>query len=200
MNSVVDQGVLPAWEDGVHDAQVSFRAVLKALAEPGSIQVMPVTLRGPEPLDAATTALALTLADFETPVWLAPAANSRATRSYLRFHCGSPLTDDPSAAAFAILTGPLDALALKMFAAGSMEYPDRSATLLIQVRSLNEGPVRLLSGPGIPGTRSLRVAGLPENFDAQWRENAAGFPLGVDVVFCCGNAIAGLPRTTRIHG
>lgn len=199
MNSVVDQGVLPAWEDGVHDAQAGFRTVLKALAEPGSIQIVPVMLKGPGPLDAATAALALTLADFETPVWLSPAANVPAVQSWLRFHCGCPLTGDPDAAEFAILAGRLDALELNNFAAGSMEYPDHSATLLIQVPSLNDGPVRVLSGPGIQGTRTLRVAGLPENFDAQWQQNTAGFPLGVDLVFCCGNAIAGLPRTTRIH-
>jgi alpha-D-ribose 1-methylphosphonate 5-triphosphate synthase subunit PhnH len=199
MNSVVDQGVLPAWEDGAHDAQAGFRTVLKALAEPGSIQIVPVTLKAPQPLGAAVAALALTLADFETPVWLTPVANVPAVQSYLRFHCGCPLASDPAAAVFAIFAGRLDALALKDFSTGSMEYPDRSATLLIQVPSLNDGPTRVLSGPGIPGTRVLRVAGLPENFDAQWQQNAASFPLGVDLLFCCGNAIAGLPRTTRIH-
>jgi alpha-D-ribose 1-methylphosphonate 5-triphosphate synthase subunit PhnH len=169
------------------------------LAEPGSIQFMPVDIKGPAPLDSATTALVLTLADFETPVWLAPEADLSATQSYLRFHCGCPLVNDAARATFAILAGPHRQLDLSSFAQGSMEYPDRSTTLLIQVSSLSSGPVRVLSGPGIAGTRMLRVEGLPENFDTQWGENAAGFPLGVDVVFCCGNAIAGLPRTTRIH-
>ncbi|MEN3296714.1 MAG: alpha-D-ribose 1-methylphosphonate 5-triphosphate synthase subunit PhnH, partial [Burkholderiales bacterium] len=46
----------------------------------------------------------------------------------------------------------------------------------------------------------LRVGGLPEDFDAHWGANAAAFPMGVDILFCCGNEIIGLPRTTRING
>ncbi|MES2536441.1 MAG: phosphonate C-P lyase system protein PhnH [Pseudomonadota bacterium] len=199
MKTLSDETLLPAWDDLVHDAQRSFRTVLKALSEPGLIQFMPVAIQGPAPLGSAATALALTLADFETPVWLAPEADFASTQSYLRFHCGCPLTPDPKVAAFAIVIDSLRNMTLASFAQGSPEYPDRSTTLLIQVASLTQGPVRVLSGPGIAETRKLRVEGLPDDFDAQWLENAAGFPLGVDVVFCCANAIVGLPRTTRIH-
>lgn len=202
MNSVTDKGLLPAWDDNVHAAQASFRRVLKALSEPGLIQRMPVTLAAPAPFDVATAALCLTLADLETPVWLDAAMRSPAVESYLRFHCGCPLIDERAAAQFAVLAAPLDQsaqLVLADFTQGSMEYPDRSATLLIQVASLDSGPGRLLSGPGIPAVRTLHVAGLPDDFDAAWQQNHAAFPLGVDIIFCCGDAIVGLPRTTTIH-
>jgi alpha-D-ribose 1-methylphosphonate 5-triphosphate synthase subunit PhnH len=142
--------------------------------------------------------LCLALLDLETPVWRDEAAQTRGIASYLRFHCGCPLTDDPAAAAFALIANP-NALSFARFAQGSMEYPDRSTTLLIQVPTLADGPPRVVSGPGIAQTHTLRVGGLPESFAALWRDNTAAFPLGVDILFCCGNEIVGLPRTTQIR-
>lgn len=198
MNARNDAALLPAWDDSVHDAQASFRCILKALSEPGTIQTLPVLIEGPAPLNPAATAVCLTLVDYETPLWISGPAQFQAVESYLRFHCGCPLVSDPSTAAYALIVDSLEALALDRFAQGTMEYPDRSSTLLIQVASLEDGPMRMLSGPGINGKRALRVAGLPKNFDVLWQENQAGFPLGVDIVFCCGNAIVGLPRTTTL--
>ena len=198
MNTVTDHGLLPAWDDNVHDAQSTFRSILQALAEPGLLQTLPVAVTGPAPLSSAMTALCLTLADFETPVWLDNAARVRAVESYLRFHCSCPLTAQPSLAHFAVLTQPASGSALEGFAEGTMEYPDRSATLFIEVPSLTDGPTMTLSGPGIDGTQTLRVGGLPDDFRLFWAANGARFPLGVDIIFCCGDAIAGLPRTTQI--
>lgn len=191
------QSLLPGWADAVHDAQASFRTIMAALSEPGIVRTMPVAIDGPAPLASATTAVTLTLADLDTPLWLDPALGSEAVRTYLRFHCGCPCTDAPEDAAFAIVAAP-GSLSLQAFAQGSMEYPDRSSTLFVQVPALTGGPTRTLSGPGIAATRQLQVAGLPGDFDAQWRANGAGFPTGVDLIFCCGNQIVALPRTTRI--
>jgi len=191
--------LLPAWIDAVHDAQTSFRCILKALSEPGSIQTIAAKPGAPAPLHAATTAACLTLADFETPLWLDAAARTPAVEAYLRFHCACPLIDDPARAQFAVVTAFDPDFTLVRFAQGSMEYPDRSTTLLLQVPTLSEGPARILRGPGIPHTRVLKVGGLPDDFEAQWQKNAAAFPLGVDLIFCCGDAIVGLPRTTQIY-
>jgi alpha-D-ribose 1-methylphosphonate 5-triphosphate synthase subunit PhnH len=198
MNAITDHALLPAWTDSVHAAQATFRVVLKALSEPGLRQTLPVAVAGPTPLHAATTAVCLALLDLETPVWCDDAAHTPAVASYLRFHCGCPLLDDPAAAVFALMADSAD-LRLDRFAQGTMEYPDRSTTLLIQVPTLVDGPPRVVSGPGIGEARELRVGGLPEDFDAHWRDNTAAFPLGVDILFCCCNDIIGLPRTTRIH-
>lgn len=199
MNTATDHALLPAWSDSVHDSQAAFRCILTALAEPGSIQTLPVEITGPAPLNAAATALCLTLMDFETPVWLGDRAGMAAVESYLRFHCGCPLVNDPAVAAFAVVMHPQHGIAFDRFAQGSIEYPDRSTTLLIQVPTLDGGPAHRLSGPGIEHTPTLQVGGLPENFSLLWQQNTALFPLGVDLVFCCGNAIIGLPRTTQIH-
>lgn len=197
MSAVIDDQLLPAWDDSVQASQATFRCVLDALAEPGTVRTLPVEVTGPAPLHDATTALCLALLDFDTPVWSDAATRTASVASYLRFHCGCQLTDDAASAEFALVGNAAD-VELSSFAKGSMEYPDRSTTLFIQVPSLDGGPVRTLSGPGIPGARTLRVAGLPANFDAQWRANTKAFPLGVDLVLCCRGQVIGLPRTTHI--
>ncbi|MFZ6773734.1 phosphonate C-P lyase system protein PhnH [Undibacterium sp. SXout7W] len=202
MTIIADEGLLPAWKDPVHDAQATFRCLLKALSEPGVIQQLPVQLTPVAPLMLATTAACLSLMDFETPVWLAPGVDTPALRSYLRFHCGMPLVSERVRAQFAVLAaeqGVLPPFTLHDFAQGSLTYPDTSATLLIQLDDLEHGPQFWMSGPGIKDRASLRVSGLPEHFFADWEQNHQAFPAGVDVIFCCEDKVLGLPRTTRLQ-
>lgn len=197
MSALVSDALLPAWEDSVHASQAVFRSTLKALAEPGLVQRLPITVNGPAPLAPATTALCLALADFETPIWLDQGARTAEVMAYLRFHCGCALPTTAATAAFALITDTAE-LVLDRFPQGSPEYPDRSATLFMQVPTLTAGPERTWRGPGIAESRRVCIGGLPDDFDRQWHANVARFPLGVDIVFCCGDDIVGLPRTTHI--
>lgn len=63
----------PAFTLAVQDAQHSFRRLLKAMSEPGVIVSLQQLQHGWQPLNVASTSLLLTLADHETPVWLASA-------------------------------------------------------------------------------------------------------------------------------
>jgi alpha-D-ribose 1-methylphosphonate 5-triphosphate synthase subunit PhnH len=60
----------------VQDAQHSFRRLLKAMSEPGVIVSLQQLQHGWQPLNVASTSLLLTLADHETPVWLASALHN----------------------------------------------------------------------------------------------------------------------------
>lgn len=187
------------FENPVHEAQETFRAAMRALAEPGSLQTVESVLTPPAPLAPAAAALVLALADFETPVWLDPAALAvPGLADFLRFQTGAPIVADPSRAAFGVLTDPVAFDGLDQFAQGSLDYPDRSSTLILQVASLAaDGPYRL-SGPGIEGTRRLgvepRVPGLVDALSA----NHDRFPRGVDLILVAGSTIVGLPRSTRV--
>lgn len=99
-----DQAALEGgFADPPRDAQRCFRAVLAAFAEPGTIQPLGAVARPPSPLPAGLGAIALTLADHETPVWLAPAYCAAA--GWLTFHTGAPVSTDRAAARFAFLDG-----------------------------------------------------------------------------------------------
>ena len=158
--------------DEPHDAQRVFRAVLDAFSHPGRIVDIPVALESPPPLNAAATAFLLTLVDRETPLWLAPQCASEDVAAYVRFHTGAPIVADRRGAVFAIANEP----DLSDLAIGTEAYPDRSATLLVQVPSLRGGPALTLRGPGIDGASSAAIDGLPPSFAGQWATNHALFP------------------------
>lgn len=185
----------PGFVDPVLDAQSVFRRVLAAMAQPGTIGDIDVALEPPAPLNAGTTAICLALADFDTPVWLDPAAAPAA--DFLRFHCGCPITENQADARFAVIAGDLPAL--QPFAQGSDEYPDTSTTLLFQAGGLAADGDWRLSGPGIRDEARVGIDGLPTDFAIAWRRNNGLFPRGVDLVITAGGRLCCLPRTTIVR-
>lgn len=171
------------------DAAHAFRAVMEAMARPGTIHAVAGT-QPPAPLSVAAGVVLLTLCDADTPIFLAGGADCDAVRAWIAFHAGAPLAG-PGDCAFAL--GDWDALTpLDRFPVGTPEYPDRSATLIVERPSLEPGGARL-TGPGIRDTAALS---LPET--AAFRANAARFPLGLDFVLTCGDRLAALPRSTTV--
>jgi alpha-D-ribose 1-methylphosphonate 5-triphosphate synthase subunit PhnH len=187
--------------DPVFDAQTSFRAVMDAMANPGRIETLRISPDAPASLAPALAAAALTLVDQDTPVFLDRGfASDRSLAAALSFLTGCRFVENPASAAFALIANPAHMPELAAFAQGSLEYPDRSTTLFIQVETLaDEGPLGL-TGPGILGTRRLSAGALPAGLVEQLRANRARFPQGVDILFCCGDRLAGLPRSTKVEG
>jgi len=186
-----------AFADPTFESQAAFRRIMRALSAPGTILACGEALAPPPPLARAAAATLLTLADFETPLWIAPSFPA-AIGDYLAFHTGAPRAAAPDKAAFALVDLSVDALDLARFASGTAEYPDRSTTIVIQPSSFAIGPRLRLSGPGIKGESTLAVSPLPKDFVAQWAANRAGFPLGVDLIFVAEARLAALPRSTAI--
>jgi alpha-D-ribose 1-methylphosphonate 5-triphosphate synthase subunit PhnH len=184
--------------DPVLDAQATFRDLLEALAHPGRIVPSTADLAPPAPLLAPAYAAALSLLDFETPVWLDDRLAAPAVRDTLRLHCGCPIVTEPCQASFALLGAHADT-PLAVFAAGTPEYPDRSATLIWQVEELAIDGGVILTGPGIRASTRLRVRGLPGDFWIQWGMNQRRYPLGVDVVLVAADRIAALPRSIEVQ-
>lgn len=198
MQAPVTASLLPGFDNPVDDAQAVFRATLEAFAHPGRLETLPVGSGQPEGLSSTLTALLLTLADPDTPVWL-PADVPAAARAFLRFHCGCPLTDVLADATFVCVPAGHDMPALADCAQGLPAYPDRSATLIVEVASLREGQTLTLRGPGIASTQTLHVQGLPADFRASWRANNATFPLGVDLLLASGDQFCAMTRTTQVE-
>jgi alpha-D-ribose 1-methylphosphonate 5-triphosphate synthase subunit PhnH len=187
--------------DPVMAAQSTFRAVLAATARPGTVWPIAAELAPPEPLSRGAAAIALTLCDQDTPVWLDACLRATdAIAQWLRFHCGAKIVDDPGAAAFAFAG---DANALPDFARfnlGSVDYPDRSTAIVVQVQSLQSGLPLVLAGPGIRDRQILRAAPLPPDISERLADNRALFPRGVDLLLASADAVAALPRSVRLVG
>lgn len=182
----------------VFDAQTVFRAVMDAMARPGTIQPVAGLTQPPAPLSATAGAVALTLCDHDSPLWLDAALQVSAARSWLSFHTGTPLAATPADAHFALVANPANLISLENFAQGTQEYPDRSTTLILQVESLTDGAPLHLEGPGIETSATIAPTPLPRHFVEQWKQNGARFPRGTDVILAAPGAVACLPRTTRI--
>ena len=186
-----------AFADPTFESQTAFRRIMRAMSAPGTILACGEALAPPPPLARAAAAALLTLADFETPLWIAPSFPD-AVGDYLAFHSAAPRAAAPDKATFALVDLSVAGLDLARFALGTAEYPDRSTTIVAQASTLAAGPRLRLSGPGINGEATLAVSPLPADFAAQWAANRAGFPLGVDLIFVADFSLTALPRSTAI--
>ena len=184
--------------DPSHDAQRLFRGVLEAFSHPGRIVDLGDAPAGPGILSPASTAFLLTFADRETPVWLDAGLDTQTVRDFLRFHAGAPIVDQREAATFAVVTGG-DADPFAGFAIGTDTYPDRAATLVVEVPALDGGPALLWRGPGIDGEVCVAIDGLGGSFWPAWAANHALFPCGVDLVFASGSRVLALPRSVAVE-
>ncbi len=164
-------------------------------------------LAGIEPpgLPRGLTALLLTLLDAETSVWIDPELSSEHGLDYLRFHSGVHTLSDAAEAAFVVWPAErVRPVAWSVLDAGTDEVPQSGATLLIEVRSLQSQATSMaatllqLRGPGIESEQTVAVGGLDAAF---WQARAAlacEYPRGIDLILCCGDTLAAIPRTTRV--
>ena len=168
---------------------LAFRQIMEAMARPGQIRTVAGAVP-PAPLSVAAATVILTLCDTETPVYLAGAHDTPDVRQWISFHTGAPFTG-PAQCAFAV--GEWDGLApLHLYPVGSAEYPDRSATLIVETDVLTSTG-STLKGPGIKDNITLS---LPD--PAAFQANARQFPLGLDFILTSGTQIAAVPRSTKV--
>ncbi len=180
------------FENASHASAHAFRVALDVMARPGKI----AEITGgtpPAPMSTAAGTLLLTLCDPETPVWLAPSLGGSAIADWLRFHTSAPVVENRQAAMFAVGAWA-ELMPINDFAIGTPEYPDRAATLIVEMETL-EPTGAILRGPGIKSTAALGLPALTE-----FQNNAALFPLGLDFFFTASSQIAALPRTTKLEG
>jgi alpha-D-ribose 1-methylphosphonate 5-triphosphate synthase subunit PhnH len=148
--------MLAAFANPVFDSQRTFRELLQAMARPALPRLLPVLPPSPSPIAPAAMAIVLTLCDATTSLWLQQPEED-AVR-HIRFHAGVKLVEQPQDADFALITDAVSMPPLDAFARGEMRYPDRSASLIIQVASINSSPC----SQGEVGRGSLAFASTQE--------------------------------------
>jgi len=192
------QRVRPGFHDAALGSQAVFRRALQALSLPGRPVDLPAVATLPATGKGAAALLLLALLDSDCTLWLSPSLADSDAAAWLRFHTGCRRVFEPGEARFLWLAEGDAWPALDAMPAGSDEYPDQSATCVMEVPSLQGEPLWRLQGPGIPGEQALCAQGLPADFAAQWAANHAAFPRGVDLFLATGTQVLGLPRSTRV--
>src|SRR5947207_2015976 len=143
--------------DKVRSAQSTFRAVMDAMAQPGTVHRIEAWLSPPAPLTSSAAAIALTLFDHDTTIWLDQAlAVSSHVAKWLRFHTSAPVTSEARYCSYALIGDPRALADFETFAQGTDEYPDRSPTLILQLQSLSVRQGLQLAGPGIGEPEIMR--------------------------------------------
>lgn len=182
----------------VLQSQMVFRAIMNALANPGTRQNLVAPQSTSVHFTAELASTLLTLTDHDTPIWLAPRLGEPSVREFVGFHTGAPIVQEPGRAIFAFATNAADLPPLDQFNLGTQEYPDRSTTIVLAVEALGGGEPMVIRGPGIKGQEQIAPLGLPNDFVAQWAANRELFPRGIDLLLVAEGLIMGLPRSTRI--
>jgi alpha-D-ribose 1-methylphosphonate 5-triphosphate synthase subunit PhnH len=191
------KGLIRGFEDPVLGPQQTFRAILEAMAHPGSLVKINSKLYFPERLNTASAAVCLTLFDDETPLWTDLSWNSSAI-CWFQSQCGCSIVTEPCMAHFALITQPSEMPSLDDFKIGDEEHPESAATLIVQVERFTDNNNKILRGPGLKTDTHFSPVGIRSQFWKQWHLQAALFPLGVDVFFTCNDILAALPRTTKV--
>ena len=81
---------------------------------------------------------------------------------------------------------------------GSLECPERGATVILCVKAIGQGDTFYITGPGVSGEIALNVTGLNPSWLRHrdiWNEN---FPMGLDMLLMDSRHIVALPRSARV--
>jgi len=184
-------------------AQRTFRTLLTAMANPGSVHFL-----SPRPGESPEESVAFALVDHE--VAFAVVGEPRTTGAVpvarrITLRTGSSEVTVPDAA-FVFAHGALPEVAWASVRRGTLAYPDRGATILyalpaIGVRAALSKPLRLrLSGPGIEHAVWLSLTGLPVAEFGARNDACRDYPVGVDCIFVDGaGQVACVPRSSKIE-
>src|SRR5476651_2722033 len=189
--------LLPGFSQPIAQCQHTFRLILKALSEPG-VRVSLTGTAGWGPLGSAATAVLLTLADGDTPVWLSPDLADSTAVDNLRFHTGAPLVGSLAGAAFAVFGQQISAAQLQELPCGTEVSPETGATVLLQIDHLDRGAPLYLTGPGIETRREIAPS-LPAAVRDYLLARPRRFPLGIDFLLVCADGLLAVPRTTMVE-
>lgn len=180
-------------------SQRSFHVFLHALAEPGTAHRLDVSVLAPGVPAAAL--LALTLADVEGAI----SVDGDPAHPLTRLLCETTgaratATED---ADLVVLTAAEPDLILQCDTGTALE-PERATRLAVRVHGVHADPrpgdlAVVLAGPGVPGTRTVGIAGVPTEFLHRLVQANAGFPAGLDTWFISDDGdTCAIPRSTQL--
>jgi alpha-D-ribose 1-methylphosphonate 5-triphosphate synthase subunit PhnH len=178
--------------------QQNFRAILEAMARPGSCQVLALngsTLKS-DVLEDAYIAVLASLLDNSVTVADPNKLISQANASLLQAN-----QVDSDQADFILCRGDL----LPDFEPklGTLPSPELSATIILKVKKIDDqqqGDLNLrLTGPGVNGQKNCSISGFDLHWLAAREEWISSFPLGVDLLLVDDAKVMSLPRTTKVE-
>ena len=177
--------------------QRAFRALLDAMARPGTIQQLPEACVTDGVWGSALVVMQCLL-DHE--VTFAVEADDRSVAEQILRRTGAR-TAALADASYVLADAAHAVAVIEGAREGELEEPEHSATVVIVVSSVTGGTTRAaLTGPGIATVMALELDGIERSALSALLERNAVFPSGIDTVFVdlTGRVVC-VPRSTRIE-
>ena len=204
MSALSLHDMAPGFADSTAQSQGVFRCALDALARPGTPTAIPTASLASPPTgtSAAAASVLLALLDQDCALWLSPTLANGPAAAWLRFHTGCQIEQDCSKADFVWAASIAELPPLHQLKQGSAEYPDQSATCVVDVTAwraavVSDAAAVSLRGPGVRDALTLAVDGLDTNFVQQHHAMQEHAPCGVDMFCCADDVLLGFPRSVR---
>ncbi|RED44875.1 phosphonate C-P lyase system protein PhnH [Aestuariispira insulae] len=194
-----DMDLKPAFSDPVMDSTESYRVIMQAMAKPAYAHEFPLEMDVPGKIGAAAGQILLTMADGDTPLWIAPELRDSALDLWIRFHTGCPLVERPEEATFVLATPETALKQLEKLSTGSPEYPDRGATVILVSKMIKADSGPVCSGPGFKEPRRIDFDGASPALWSLIGESRMDYPAGLDWLLVSGQSVAALPRSTKLE-
>ena len=205
MSALTLHDMAPGFAYSTAQSQGVFRCALDALARPGTPTAIPTASLASPPTgtSAAAASMLLALLDQDCALWLSPTLANGPAAAWLRFHTGCQIEQDCSKADFVWAASIAELPPLHQLKQGSAEYPDQSATCVVDVTAWRAAAVSdpaavSLRGPGVRDALTLAVDGLDANFVQQHHAMQEHAPCGVDMFCCADDVLLGFPRSVRL--
>ena len=199
------QDLAPGFTDATSQSQIVFRSALDAMARPGTSVFIPAAslVSPPAGTSAAAASVLLALLDQDCALWLSPTLAAGPAAKWLRFHTGCLIEEDCSKADFVWAASLAELPPLLALKQGSAEYPDQSASCIVDVNgwhaaSVTDTQAVAFRGPGVRDVLNLSVDGMDASFVQQHHAMQEHAPCGVDIFFCAKDALVCFPRSVRL--
>lgn len=172
------------------NSSIAFRSLVNATSYPGrTFQTNKIDKPGI--LSNAAATILITLCDNESNVYLSKEYDTDEVRDWLIFNTSASISNKQNAD---FVIGPWESLLpLNEFKIGVPEYPERSATLIIEGSKYKKVKCNI-NGPGIKNKLDIDLPN-PELLI----ENNNLYPLGLDFYFTMDLEILSIPRSTKIN-
>ncbi|MEM7671363.1 MAG: phosphonate C-P lyase system protein PhnH, partial [Pseudomonadota bacterium] len=160
----------------------SFDALMWALSRPGLVRQLPA---------AGMAGIVESLIDRECRVY----AQSHTIRVQAA-RAGAEIAG-PEKADHVFVDELSDATLLNQISIGSDLYPETGATLVAPAR-FGDGPSLRLKGPGVDGTTTVRLHGVPPSFWEK-RRDVMRYPMGFELFLIDEDQVLGFSRSTVVE-
>ena len=169
----------------IFDAQLHFRIILDSMSRPGKVNnIGEIKIQSPEKLHPASALVAFALLNSDVAFY---AQNNKETISeYFVVNTNSKPTSI-NKADFVFIDGSNDGEVVLEANNGVLEYPEKSATIVIDVDNIYDVPKDqtheiILQGPGVNGEKRVYIRNISASILQALKEQNSEYPLGVDVI------------------